>query len=56
MIELSLAAVPTAQGFDEFYGIPPDTSWDDAVTVPLIMLEPAQWQSPVWSIPRPTRS
>jgi hypothetical protein len=22
--------------FDEFYGIPLDTSWNDAVTVPLI--------------------
>ena len=30
-------SLPTAHGFDEFYGIPPDTSWDDAVTVPLIM-------------------
>ena len=31
-------AVPTAQGFDEFYGIPPDTSWNDAITVPLVMM------------------
>jgi arylsulfatase A-like enzyme len=31
-------AVPTAHGFDEFYGIPPDTSWNDAITVPLIMM------------------
>jgi len=30
-------SLPTAHGFDEFYGIPPDTSWDDAVTVALIM-------------------
>ncbi len=30
-------SLPGAHGFDEFYGIPPDTSWDDAVTVPLIM-------------------
>jgi len=31
-------SLPGAHGFDEFYGIPPDTSWDDAVTVPLIMM------------------
>lgn len=30
-------SLPGAHGFDEFYGIPPDTSWNDAVTVPLIM-------------------
>jgi len=30
-------SLPTAHGFDEFYGIPPDTSWDDAVTVALVM-------------------
>ena len=30
-------SLPGAHGFDEFYGIPPDTSWDDAVTVSLIM-------------------
>jgi arylsulfatase A-like enzyme len=30
-------SLPGAHGFDEFYGIPPNTSWDDAVTVPLIM-------------------
>ncbi len=29
-------SVPTAHGFDEFYGIPPNTSWNDAVTVELI--------------------
>jgi arylsulfatase len=29
-------SVPTAHGFDEFYGIPPNTSWNDAVTVALI--------------------
>jgi len=31
-------SLPTAHGFDEFYGIPPDTSWNDALTVPLIMM------------------
>jgi len=31
-------SLPGAHGFDEFYGIPPDTSWDDAVTVPLILM------------------
>jgi arylsulfatase len=31
-------SLPGAHGFDDFYGIPPDTSWDDAVTVPLIVL------------------
>ena len=30
-------SLPTAHGFDEFYGIPPNTSWIDAVTVALIM-------------------
>jgi arylsulfatase len=30
-------SLPGAHGFDEFYGIPPDTSWDDSVTVPLIL-------------------
>ena len=30
-------SLPCAHGFDEFYGIPPDTSWDDAVTVALVM-------------------
>jgi arylsulfatase len=30
-------SLPGAHGFDEFYGIPPDTSWDDAVTVSLVM-------------------
>ena len=31
-------SLPTAHGFDEFYGIPPDTSWNDALTVSLIMM------------------
>jgi arylsulfatase len=31
-------SLPTAHGFGEFYGIPPNTSWDDAVTVSLIMV------------------
>ena len=31
-------AQPAAHGFDEFYGIPLDTSWNDAITVPLIMM------------------
>jgi arylsulfatase len=26
-------SLPTAHGFDEFYGIPPDTSWDSATYV-----------------------
>ena len=30
-------SLPSAHGFDEFYGIPPGTSWDDAVTVALIV-------------------
>jgi arylsulfatase A-like enzyme len=30
-------SLPSAHGFDEFYGIPPNTSWDDSVTVSLIM-------------------
>ena len=29
-------SLPGAHGFDTFYGIPPDTSWDDAATVPQI--------------------
>jgi arylsulfatase len=29
-------SLPTAHGFDEFYGIPANTSWNDAVTVALI--------------------
>jgi len=31
-------SLPTAHGFDEFYGIPPNTSWNDAITVPLVMM------------------
>ena len=31
-------SLPGAHGFDEFYGIPPDTSWDAAANVPEIML------------------
>ena len=31
-------SLPTAHGFDEFYGIPPDTSWNDAMTVSLITM------------------
>ena len=26
-------SLPTAHGFDEFYGIPPDMSWDSATYV-----------------------
>jgi arylsulfatase A-like enzyme len=29
-------SLPSAHGFDECYGIPPDTSWNDAMTVSLI--------------------
>lgn len=31
-------SLPTAHGFDEFYGIPPDISWDSATYVDSIML------------------
>jgi arylsulfatase A-like enzyme len=31
-------SLPTAQGFDEFYGIPPDTSWDVSMYVTTIEL------------------
>lgn len=31
-------SLPTAHGFDEFYGIPPDTSWDSATYVSTIEL------------------
>jgi arylsulfatase len=31
-------SLPTAHGFDEFYGIPPDISWDSATYVDTIML------------------
>jgi Sulfatase len=31
-------SLPTAHGFDEFYGIPPDISWDAATYVDTIML------------------
>jgi len=31
-------ARPTAHGFDEFYGIPPDTSWSDAITAPFLTM------------------
>ena len=31
-------SLPTAHGFDEFYGIPPDTSWDSATYVDTIRL------------------
>ena len=31
-------SLPGAHGFDEFYGIPPDTSWDAATNIPEIML------------------
>ena len=32
-------SLPGAHGFDEFYGIPPDTSWNDAMTISLIMYD-----------------
>jgi arylsulfatase A-like enzyme len=32
------SAQPTAHGFDDFYGIPLDTSWNDSITVPVIMM------------------
>ena len=31
-------SLPTAHGFDEFYGIPPDSSWNSATYVPTIAL------------------
>ena len=31
-------AAPTAHGFDEFYGIPLDTSWNDCMTTELILM------------------
>jgi arylsulfatase A-like enzyme len=31
-------SLPTAHGFDEFYGIPPDTSWDSSTYVETIEL------------------
>ena len=31
-------SLPTAHGFDEFYGIPPDISWDSATYVDSIEL------------------
>jgi arylsulfatase A-like enzyme len=31
-------SLPTAHGFDEFYGIPPDISWDSATYVDTILL------------------
>jgi arylsulfatase A-like enzyme len=31
-------SLPTAHGFDEFYGIPPDTSWDSATYVDTAVL------------------
>jgi len=30
-------SLPTAHGFDEFYGIPPDSSWDVAADIPQVM-------------------
>lgn len=35
---IAAQSLPGAHGFDEFYGIPPDTSWDAAANVPEIML------------------
>ena len=33
-------SLPTAHGFDEYYGIPPDESWDSATYVDTIQLTP----------------
>ena len=30
-------SLPGAHGFDEFYGIPPDTSWDSAADIPQVL-------------------
>ena len=35
-------SLPSAHGFDEFYGIPPDTSWNDEMTVSLIDVDTFQ--------------
>ena len=32
-------SLPTAHGFDEFYGIPPDISWDSATYVDTIVAD-----------------
>jgi arylsulfatase len=34
---IAAQSLPGAHGFDEFYGIPPDASWDAAANVPQIM-------------------
>jgi arylsulfatase A-like enzyme len=31
-------SLPTSHGFDEFYGIPPDTAWDSSTYVDSIVL------------------
>lgn len=32
-------SLPSAHGFDDFYGIPANTSWDDAITVSVFMTQ-----------------
>ena len=39
-------SLPTAHGFDEFYGIPPDISWDSATYVDTIMLTHSMTATP----------
>ena len=39
-------SLPTAHGFDEFYGIPPDISWDSATYVDTMILTHAMDVSP----------
>jgi arylsulfatase A-like enzyme len=39
-------SLPTAHGFDEFYGIPPDISWDSATYVDTIELTHSMSQPP----------
>jgi arylsulfatase len=31
-------SLPTSHGFDEFYGIPPDSTWSDSIVVPTVQL------------------
>jgi arylsulfatase A-like enzyme len=31
-------SLPTSHGFDEYYGIPPDSTWSDSIVVPTVQL------------------
>ena len=39
-------SLPTAHGFDTFYGIPPNSSWSDATTVPGVVLTHSAGDTP----------